>query len=157
MKKPRIYVDTSVIGGCLDLEFEEWSRSLLNDFRKGDLLLLLSEVVEAEALDGPPEVAEVYREFKELTHEFLFLTTEVIDLANAYLKHGVVSRNFLEDAQHIALATIAKADALLSWNFRHVVNFQRVRKFNAVNLEMGYTMIEIHSPLEVIRHADQSR
>jgi hypothetical protein len=54
------------------------------------------------------------------------------------------------DAQHIAIATVARVDVLVSWNFRHIVNLQRIRGYNSVNLRMGYPMIEIRTPREVL-------
>jgi hypothetical protein len=73
------------------------------------------------------------------------------------LQHGILSPKHFADARHIALATVARADVLVSWNFRHVVNFEKIRRFNAVNLEMGYALITIHSPQEVTTHGRQSR
>jgi len=152
MKKPRIYVDTSVIGGCCDPEFEEWSKGLLRDFQEGRTKLLLSWVVEAEIADAPEEVKEIYRKFERCEHEFIPPSAEVIELANEYLRHKVLSATSMEDAQHIAIATVARADVLVSWNYKHVVNFTKVRQFNAVNLEMGYSTIAIYSPREVASH-----
>lgn len=71
------------------------------------------------------------------------------ELAEEYVRQEVVSRRMLVDAQHIAVATVARVDVLVSWNFRHIVNLDRIRGFNAVNLRMGYSMLEIRSPLEV--------
>lgn len=152
MKKPRIYVDTSVIGGCLDPEFEEWSKGLLRDFQAGRYRLLLSWVVEAEIRDAPEEVKEVYRMFERCEHEFIPPSAEAVELANEYLRRQVLPATSLEDAQHIAMATVARADVLVSWNYKHVVNFTRVRQFNAVNLEMGYGSILIYSPREAPIH-----
>ena len=61
----------------------------------------------------------------------------------------------LADAQHIAVATVARVDVLVSWNFRHIVNVDRIRGFNAVNLRVGYPLLEIRSPLEVWRDDDE--
>jgi hypothetical protein len=56
MKIQRIYVDTSVIGGCFDSEFSEWSNGLIADFRNGIFQALLSEVIAAEIADAPKNV-----------------------------------------------------------------------------------------------------
>lgn len=149
MKKPRIYVDTSVIGGCCDLEFQEWSLGLLADFKKGSLSLLLSELTDAEIQDAPDEVKEIYAEFREYANGILELTPEAIELADAYISHNILIQNFRNDARHIAIATIAGADLLVSWNFKHIVRFDKIQKFNAVNIEMGYKPILIYSPREV--------
>jgi len=50
---------------------------------------------------------------------------------------------------HIALATVAEVDVLVSWNFKHILHFNKIRMFNAVNLEQGYKQIQIFSPREV--------
>jgi hypothetical protein len=156
MKKIRIYVDTSVIGGCCDPEFEEWSEGLLSDFKMGLYSLVLSSLIDAEIQDAPEEVKNVYQEFRDCEHELLKLDDEAIDLAEAYLNHGILSPNYRDDARHIAMATIADVDVLVSWNFRHVVHFDRIRQFNAVNLERGYKAISIYTPREVTTHVSKS-
>ena len=78
-------------------------------------------------------------------------------MADQYLRHEVIPPNCLQDARHIALATVAKADVLVSWNFKHVVNFQKIRGFNTVNLKMGYPLLSIQSPMEVTAYARESR
>jgi hypothetical protein len=70
-------------------------------------------------------------------------------LAEAYLNHDILTPNFRDDARHIALATVAGADLIVSWNFKHIVHFEKIQRFNAVNMEMGYKPILIHSPREV--------
>ena len=157
MKKSRIYVDTSVIGGCCDPEFELWSRGLLADFQRGLFTLLLSAVTHAEIQDAPPEVKEVYGDFLDCEHVFLRLTTEAIELADAYLGHKILTENYRDDARHVALATVGEADVLASWNFRHVVRYEKIQKFNAVNMELGYKPIAICSPREVSTYERESR
>lgn len=152
MKKIRIYVDTSVIGGCCDPEFNTWSQGILLDFQKGNFLMLLSSLTDAEIQDAPNEVKEVYKEFRDCEHEFIELNSESIELADAYLKRNILTDTFRNDARHISMATVSDADILVSWNFRHIVNFEKIQRFNAVNIEMGYKPISIYSPMEVTRY-----
>lgn len=156
MKRYRIYVDTSVIGGCCDHEFREWSQGLLSDFGNGTFFLVLSSLTEAEIEDAPTEVKEIYEKFLECEHGFLELDAEAIELADTYLERGILSPNYRDDARHIAMATVADVDVLVSWNFRHIVHFDKIRQFNAVNLEKGYKPISIYSPREVTMHARES-
>lgn len=79
----------------------------------------------------------------------------MIELADAYLNHGILTPNYRNDARHIALATVAGVDVLVSWNFKHVVHFEKIQKFNAVNIEMGYKPILIFSPREVTTYGGQ--
>ncbi len=67
------------------------------------------------------------------------------------IKDGAVGKNSHEDALHIAIATIHRVDVLVSWNFKHIVNLDRIRKYNAVNLMNGYPMIEIRNPREILK------
>ncbi len=149
MKKRAIYVDTSVIGGCCDPEFSEWSNGILKDFQNGIFELLLSELIDAEIEDAPEEVKKVYVKFRQCTHNIISLAPESIELAEAYLKHRILTYNYRDDARHIAIATVAGADLVVSWNFKHIVHFEKIQKFNAVNIEMGYKTISIYSPREV--------
>ena len=149
MKRARIYVDTSVIGGCCDPEFSQWSEALLSDFLNGVFSLVLSSLTEAEIKDAPQEVKQAYTRFHDCEHEFLDLGHEAIELAETYLSRGILSKNYRNDARHIAMATVAGVDVLVSWNFRHVVHFDKIQRFNAVNLEKSYKPIAIYSPREV--------
>jgi hypothetical protein len=99
MKKTRIYVDTSVIGGCCDPEFQDWSHGLLSDFQAGTFLLFLSELTDAEIQDAPEDVQNIYTEFRECTDRILELTYEAIELADAYLNHNILTQNFRNDAR----------------------------------------------------------
>lgn len=80
------------------------------------------------------------------------LTQEAIELANTYIAEKVVGKTSLEDCRHIALATISKVDVLASWNFKHIVNLERIKGYNSVNLRNGYQMLEIRSPKDLLRY-----
>ena len=152
MKKTSIYADTSVIGGCCDPEFQMWSNGLLDDFKSGKYLLFLSELTDAEIEDAPRAVREIYKIFRNCSEDILLLNSEVVELAAVYLRRGVLTEKYRDDARHIAIATIAAVDLVVSWNFKHIVHFDKIQKFNAVNLEMGYKPIMIYSPREVTTH-----
>ena len=107
MKITRIQVDTSVIGGCCDFEFKEWSVGLLSDFRRGVFSLVLSSLTDAEIKDTPDEVKKMYKKFRVCEHEFLDLDAESIELAETYIDRGILSLNYMNDARHIAMATVA--------------------------------------------------
>ena len=154
MKKPRIYVDSSVIGGCFDPEFEKWSNGLFRDFHVGTFLPVISEIVTTEVSQAPPEVLTKYYELLALEPEFVPYNKEATDLANRYVNERIISNKFLDDALHIALATVAQVDILVSWNFRHIVHYGRIRQFNAINIKLGYNVIQIYSPREVTNYGD---
>lgn len=149
MKTQRIYLDTSVIGGCFDDEFEIWSNALINDICSGLFHGVTSEVVEAEIADAPKNVRVKFIDFLKLEPEILRVSAEIISLVDIYLEHKILAERFRNDMLHIALSTIADVDILVSWNFRHIVRYDKIRQFNAVNLEQGYHTLEIYSPREV--------
>ena len=74
------------------------------------------------------------------------LDEESVNLADKYIAEKIVRKTSVEDCRHIALATINKVDVLASWNFKHIVNLDRIKGYNSVNLKLGYQMIEIRSP-----------
>ena len=150
MKKLRIYIDTSVVGGCHDDEFEEPSRQLLDMARSGDITLLVSELLVTELADAPYKVKSVLSGLPRGAVEAVGIAAEAIELRSAYMVAEVVGVKHGNDALHVALATVARADLIVSWNFKHIVHFDKIRGFNAVNLREGYLPIAIHSPLEVV-------
>ena len=146
----RIYTDTSVIGGCEDEEFRVHSRRLMDAFLRGDLRLVLSELTLRELVPAPLAVRKVLASVPAGHIEVVRLTPAAADLARRYLAEGILKANMLADAQHIAMATVASVDALVSWNFKHVVNLPRIHGYHGVNATLGYPTIEIRSPREVL-------
>jgi len=154
MMRLRIYIDTSVIGGCLDKEFQNTSRQLIDRFKQGEMVIVISELTTLELKDAPQEVRDIVREIPEKNIEYVELTEEAVNLARKYIAEEVIGEGKLVDAEHIAIATINRVDVLVSWNFRHIVNLQRIRGYNSVNLKYGYPLLEIRSPLEVITYEE---
>ena len=148
----RIYIDTSVVGGCFDEEFEEWSNKLFDEFITGKKILVYSDIFIDELNDAPDNVQNKFHSVPELYKEGLSKTKEVDGLANAYINFDAVTKKSSEDALHIAIATINKIDVLSSWNFKHIVNLNRIKKYNAVNLMQGYQVIEIRTPREILQN-----
>jgi len=77
------------------------------------------------------------------------ITEEVLSLVAAYAARKILPAKYEADMRHIALATIAEVDSLVSWNFKHVVRLEKIRLFNAVNVQLGYKVLSILSPREV--------
>jgi hypothetical protein len=150
MKRLRIYVDTSVLGGCFDEAFQSESEALLAMARRGEVVFVVSPLLAAELRRAPIEVHEVFNSLPTESLEEVPLDEESERLRDGYLAAGVLGRPHAADAHHVALATIARADMIVSWNFRHLVHYDKIRGFNSVNLREGYPPIEIHSPKEVV-------
>ena len=146
----RIYIDNSVVGGCHDEEFDEESIALFDMAREGKVVLLVSELLLDELDPAPPEVREVLPSLPQGAIERVDTTEEAETLRDAYLAAGVVGPARTRDALHVAIASVAEADMIVSWNFKHVVHHEKIRGFHAINLLRGYPLIGIFSPLEVI-------
>jgi predicted nucleic acid-binding protein len=148
----RVYIDTSVIGGCFDEEFKTWSDLLIKEIIFGQTIAIISDVTIDEIQDAPKPVQEKLEEIiRSGFIELIASDQETQELAEAYINEKAVSGKFFEDALHIAMATINKATVLASWNFKHIVNLERIRQYNAVNIKNGYSLLEIRSPREIVK------
>lgn len=154
MKQLRIYVDTSVFGGCFDEEFREDSRALFDVAQEGKAMLLISDVLLDELRGAPEEVFSLIENLPVACFERITQNTECGSLANLYMSAGVVGQGAAADALHVAVATVWQSDVIVSWNFKHLVNLEKVRGFNAVNLKEGYPSIDIRSPREVLLYEE---
>jgi len=154
--KKRFYIDTSVFGGYFDVEFEDTTRELFSELINGDFTILYSEMTESELEEAPDKVKNLVKELPTDRVEFLEITEDVIKLADRYIEENLVGKTSREDCIHIALATLYRADVLISWNFKHIVNLKRIQGYNSVNLRHGYPTIEIRSPKEMIDYENNN-
>ncbi|MFN0165419.1 MAG: hypothetical protein ACKV22_03225 [Bryobacteraceae bacterium] len=152
MKRLRVYADTSVFGGCHDDEFLDVSRSFFDEVSAGRFRLVISEVVLRELALAPESVQAVLGRLDPQSVEILRFTEEVGRLRDGYIRAGVLGSASVNDAEHIAFGSVAVVDLFVSWNFKHIVHFDKIAGFGAVNLLHGYREIRIHSPREVIEH-----
>jgi predicted nucleic acid-binding protein len=124
--RQRIYIDTSVFGGLFDEEFAEHTAPLFERLKNDEFILLFSAVTQDELTNAPEKVRALVRDIKTGSTEFIEITNETIELATEYITEKVVGQTSFADCLHIALATINRADFLISWNFKHIVNVQRI-------------------------------
>lgn len=152
--KQGIQIDTSVFGGYFDEEFSENTIPLFDRINNGEFILLYSNVTQDELENAPEKVKDLVKSLKIEFTEFLETTDEAIELATEYVTEKVVGQTSFADCLHIALATINRADFLISWNFKHIVNIQRIREYNSINIKNGFKQLEIRSPREFIKYED---
>ena len=122
--------------------------------KNDEFTLLYSTVTEEELESAPQKVKELVKSIKIDNTEFLEASSEAIDLASEYISEKVVGQTSFADCLQIALATINRADFLISWNFKHIVNVQRIRGYNSINIKNGYKQLEIRSPREFEKYED---
>lgn len=136
--KQRIYIDTSIIGGFFDEEIKETTSALFERLENNEIVFVVSDLLDLELINAPVRVKNLLQKYTSDKFERIELNEETIKLADEYIKEKVVGKSSLEDCRHIALATIHKVDVLASWNFKHIVNLDRIKGYNAVNLKLGY-------------------
>ena len=134
----------------MDEEFEEWSVRLFHDFKSGKRIAVVSDITLDELSDAPGSVKQIFDSIPEKYLEVLVAGSEAKSLAELYILEEAVSRKYYEDALHIAISTVNQVNVLASWNFKHIVNLDRIRKYNAVNMKNGYPVLEIRSPREIV-------
>lgn len=150
----KVYTDTSVIGGCFDDEFKEWSNASFEEFCSGAKQIILSDLTLQELELARQEVREKIHEIPENHRVFITINDEAIQLAETYIQEGALTNKSYNDALHIALATLNNSGVLASWNFKHIVNLDRIRLYNSINLRLGYRVIEIRTPREILNLSD---
>ena len=152
--KQRLYLDTSVFGGYFDEEFSKNTIPLFERIENLEFMALYSEITLEELENAPIKVKNLLSVLNSINSEFLVVSEEIIDLARTYISENVVGKTSFADCLHIAIATVNRADFLVSWNFKHIVNIQRIRGYNSVNVKFGYRQLEIRSPREFERYED---
>ena len=150
----KVYVDTSVFGGFFDREFSEPSKVFFNEVKKQKFTLVTSAAVQAEIKPSPENVRKLFDEMITMA-DMAYVDSAALTLQDSYLKEGIVTANSSDDALHVALAKTAKCDLIVSWNFKHIVHFEKIPKYNAVNILQGYGKIGIFSLLEVIAYENE--
>ncbi|MCX6265314.1 MAG: PIN domain protein [Bacteroidetes bacterium] len=150
--RQRIYIDTSVVGGYYDEEFKEATIQLFERLDKNEVIFVVSDLLDLELINAPQQVREHLFKYSADKFQRVELTKEAIKLADTYIDEKVVGSTSLEDCRHIALATIYKVDVLASWNFKHIVNLQRIKGYNSVNVRLGFSMLEIRSPKDLVNY-----
>ena len=145
-----IYVENSVIGGYFDDEFKEYSQKLFENFKKGIYKPIISSHVVAELENGAPEY--IKKNLEAINYEEYAVNEEMLKLAEKYMDQKIVTEKYYGDALHITIATVLGIDVLVSWNFKHIVNLNRIKLFNSVNLREGYNILEIRTPREVVEN-----
>jgi predicted nucleic acid-binding protein len=151
--RDRLYLDTSVLGALADpgpRDRVDATRRLLDGLARDSSAGHISVVVLEEVERAPKAVREkVARELRKGYLMVLQESDETIRLAELYVSAGAVPEEYEDDARHIAVATVNDVRVIVSWNFRHMVNIERKRRINGVNIREGYPLIDLVSPWEI--------
>lgn len=156
MKRLKLYFDTSIISAACDErepEKKALTLQLIKEIKTNKYEAYISELVKAEVDKSESEDAVKLRDIiNELPLEVLNLTDETKKLADNYVKQKIIPVRYVNDAVHIAVASVNDLDVIVSWNFKHIVKVKTKIEVKGVNALMGYKEIEIYSPLEVVKY-----
>ena len=150
MKPLRIYLDTSVFGGCFEKEFSKDSVRIFEAIQDGLLTVVFSDLVSLELQNAPPHVKALATDLPPEHSEEVDFNEEAKVLRDAYLEAGILTPSSTTDAGHVATATVYRVDAIVSWNFKHIVRLEKMKLYNQINFKNGYGFLEIVSPREVL-------
>jgi predicted nucleic acid-binding protein len=150
-----LYVDSSVIGGYYDDEFQEATRTLWKQMEQGRFRFIASVLLQQEIEGAPVRVRRLMEQTFSQSESILPITSEAVSLAWAYLEHKVVPATYADDARHVAIAVVHRVTVIVSWNFKHLVNLRREAGFNSINILLGYPSVRIVSPLELIYGSEE--
>jgi predicted nucleic acid-binding protein len=151
MKEMRVYIDTSIIGGKFDSEFKKASESFFEQVSENKFHLIISSLVQEEIIAAPEHV-KIFLDKLKPDATIIEVSEAALKLREAYLKANILSKKSSNDALHVALATVNNCPIIVSWNFKHIVHYEKIALYNTVNILEGYQQIAIYSPLEVINY-----
>jgi hypothetical protein len=156
-RKRKLYLDTSIFGFALqriDLARRSEANRLLRQIRDGEFLAGYSFVTEAEIDAAPPAIAQRLRRLitnAGLRRVRVRSRSQAHDLAERYCQARAIPREYFDDALHVAIATLWRADALVSYNFTHLVRLDTMIQVNTINRDEGLAELHLCQPSEVIR------
>lgn len=150
--KVKLYLDTSIASAFFDtskpvrqLLTQKWFE---NEAKHYDLYSSVIAIEEIDKLKNYDKKNKIKKLIIDYNMNILELNEVAKDLAKKYIEHGAIPKSEMEDSYHIAIATVNKIDCLASWNFKHIVSMNPIRKVHQLNQKNGFDIIEIGS-LEV--------
>ena len=150
MKKTKLYLDTSVPSFLFADDSPEKRQATIqfwNNLKLGLYEIMISDVLLTEISKcEPPLNQELEDKLTEIVLEIVSVNEDVFSLAKKYIDEGIIPQTYQDDALHIALAAYNEADALISWNFKHMVKLKTIRGVNGINRMLGFKELEILTP-----------
>jgi predicted nucleic acid-binding protein len=147
--KFKLYLDTSIPSAYYDsskpfrqIITQKWFE---NDASIYDLYISVTSIEEIDKFGNVVKKENIRNLIFDHNMKVLELTKETMNLADEYIRGGAIPKSEPEDAYHIAIASVNHLDALASWNFKHIVSVNPIRKIREINVKKGFPIIEIGS------------
>ena len=154
MTKPRLYLETSVwnfIFADDAPEKKQITLAFFNKVKNGEYEIFISDTViqEIERADEDKK-RQLFESIEHYKPKVLEINDDVGRMSREYISEGVIPQTKLDDATHAAVATVHRLDALISWNLKHLANYNKMERINEVNIRNGYSKrLELITPMEV--------
>jgi predicted nucleic acid-binding protein len=154
MRVPTIYLETMIFNFPFTDDAPQYqadTKWLFEEIKAVKFRPFTSEYVLDE-LEGTQE-AEKLKNMKALITDYkvevLPGNEETMQLSKQYIAAGIIPEKYSTDAIHIASATVAGIDYIVSLNFRHIMKHKTIISTEIINASEGYKRVFIHIPAEV--------
>jgi len=154
MRKPKIYLDTSIISHLYQLDVPEKMKDTLalwKDIKQGDYNICISNVVLNEIAENSEMKRQILLEhLAEIEYALVSVDDEIRAYADRIVSEGILTEKRYDDCLHIGCAVVSQCNMLLSWNFKHMVKVATVNGVRSINAMLGYHGIDIFPPSMLI-------
>jgi predicted nucleic acid-binding protein len=154
MKKTKIYLDTSIISYLDQQDAPEKmaeTRKFWDTIKSDKYEIVLSEIVLFETSKCDKAKRSVLIKYlKEISYKEISTTQEIDDLARKFIENKILTIASIEDCRHIASSIVSGCDVIVSWNFKHIVNFKTIKGVKIISLMEGYRDITICTPTMIL-------
>lgn len=151
----RYYLDASIFGGFADCEFEEATNKFFNQIVFKGIKIIYSELTKYELKNAPENIKEFVNNLPAFIFEHIVITEDALNLVDKYIEYGVVDKLHKENALHVAVATTNMVNVFVSWDYKNIVNLEKIRGYNSVNLKYGYPIIDIRTPKVLLDYEEE--
>jgi predicted nucleic acid-binding protein len=145
----KLYLDTSIPSAYYDtskplrqLITQKWFE---NEAHLYNLFISVLTIEEIDKLENTTKRENIKSLVLKFNMDVLQISPEIKDLADIYISKGAIPGSEPEDALHVAIATVNKIEGLASWNFKHIVSINPIRKIHEINSKSNYPLLEIGS------------
>jgi predicted nucleic acid-binding protein len=145
----KLYLDTSIPSAYYDtskplrqLITQKWFE---NEAHLYNLFISVLTIEEIDKLENTTKRENIKSLVLKFNMEVLQISPEIKELADIYISKGAIPGSEPEDALHVAIATVNKIEGLASWNFKHIVSINPIRKIHEINSKSNYPLLEIGS------------
>jgi predicted nucleic acid-binding protein len=147
VKRFKIYLDTSVINFLFADDAPE-KKEITKQFFDTLISLgiyeafissfVIDEIINTTSESKRNELLRVVSDYPIEILETEKFKQSIDELSENYISNSVVPASKKLDALHVAVCVLFEIDFLVSWNYKHLANVNREKKFLIVNKTLNY-------------------